>query len=51
MRRQAWDKGLHLLARGSLLMLSPPLIVQPDHLDEAIDKLDQVLTWLERQIL
>jgi taurine--2-oxoglutarate transaminase len=46
-RRRAWDEGLHLLARGSLLMLAPPLTVQPEHLDEAADKLDRLLTWLD----
>src|SRR5262249_52642066 len=24
-RRRAWDEGLHLLARGSLILLAPPL--------------------------
>jgi taurine--2-oxoglutarate transaminase len=45
-RRRAWEEGIHLLARGSLLMLSPPLIVQPEHIDEAAAKLDRVLRWL-----
>jgi taurine--2-oxoglutarate transaminase len=49
LRRRAWDEGLHLLARGSLLVLAPPLIVQPEHLDEAVGKLDRVLTWLGHQ--
>lgn len=50
-RRQAWEEGLHLLARGSLLMLAPPLIVQPEHIREAVEKLDRVLGWLERHSL
>jgi taurine---2-oxoglutarate transaminase len=45
-RRRAWDEGLHLLARGSLILLAPPLIVQPEHVDEAVAKLDRVLTWV-----
>jgi taurine--2-oxoglutarate transaminase len=44
-RRRAWAEGLHLLARGSLILLSPPLIVQPEHIDEAMAKLDRVLGW------
>jgi taurine--2-oxoglutarate transaminase len=46
-RRRAWDEGIHLLARGSLLLLSPPLIVQPEHIDEAVAKLDRVLSWVD----
>ena len=44
-RRRAWDEGIHLLARGSLILLAPPLIVQPEHIDEAVAKLDRVLSW------
>jgi taurine--2-oxoglutarate transaminase len=51
LRRRAWDEGLHLLARGSLLLLAPPLIVQPEHIDEAIMKLDRVLSWLEQELV
>jgi taurine--2-oxoglutarate transaminase len=50
LRRRAWDEGLHLLARGSLLVLAPPLIVEPEHIDEAIGKLDRLLAWLEQQL-
>src|SRR5205823_10547861 len=46
-RRRAWDEGLHLLARGSLLVLAPPLIVQPEQIDEAAEKLDRLLVWIE----
>jgi taurine--2-oxoglutarate transaminase len=46
-RRRAWDEGIHLMARGSLILLAPPLILQPEHIDEAISKLDQVLGWVE----
>jgi taurine--2-oxoglutarate transaminase len=49
-RRRAWDEGLHLLARGSLILLSPPLIIGPEHIEEAITKLEAVLTSLERQV-
>jgi taurine--2-oxoglutarate transaminase len=48
-RRRAWDEGLHLMARGSLILLAPPLIVLPQHIDEAVEKLDNVLSWVERQ--
>jgi taurine--2-oxoglutarate transaminase len=46
-RRRAWAEGIHLLARGSLLLLAPPLIVQPEHLEEAATKLDRVLSWID----
>ena len=46
-RRRAWEEGIHLLARGSLILLAPPLIVQPEHIDEAVDKLDRVLSWVD----
>jgi taurine--2-oxoglutarate transaminase len=46
-RRKAWSEGIHLLARGSLILLSPPLIVQREHIAEAIDKLDRVLSWVD----
>jgi taurine--2-oxoglutarate transaminase len=44
-RRRAWDEGLHIMVRGGLIIFSPPLIVQPPHVDEAIGKLDSVLKW------
>jgi taurine--2-oxoglutarate transaminase len=50
-RRQFWGEGLHLLARGSLLLLSPPLIVTTEHIDEAVAKLDRVLSWVEQNIV
>jgi taurine--2-oxoglutarate transaminase len=46
-RRRAWDEGIHVLARGSLILMAPPLIVQPEHIDEAVAKLDRVLTWVD----
>ncbi len=46
-RRLAWSQGLHLLARGSLLLLAPPLIVTPEHIDEAMTSLDRVLTAVD----
>jgi taurine--2-oxoglutarate transaminase len=49
-RRKAWDEGIHVMARGSLILLSPPLIVQPEHLEEAITKLDRVLSWVDSAI-
>jgi taurine--2-oxoglutarate transaminase len=50
-RRQAWEQGIHILARGSLLLLAPPLILKPEHIDEAIQKLERVLTWIEQNAL
>src|SRR5262245_21089407 len=46
-RRRAWAEGIHLMARGSLILLSPPLIVQPEHIDEAVTKLGRVLSWVD----
>ncbi len=47
-RRRCWEEGIHLLARGGLLLLAPPLIVQPEQIDEAVRKLDRVLSWGEQ---
>jgi taurine--2-oxoglutarate transaminase len=49
-RRRAWDEGIHLMARGSIILLAPPLIVSPEHIDEAISKLRAVLSWVEQAI-
>ncbi|HMF18265.1 MAG TPA: aminotransferase class III-fold pyridoxal phosphate-dependent enzyme, partial [Gemmataceae bacterium] len=49
-RRRCWDEGIHVLARGSLIILSPPLILQPEHVEEGVAKLDRVLGWLEKTI-
>jgi hypothetical protein len=46
-RNKAWEEGIHILARGSLILLSPPLIIEPAQIDEGIAKLDRVLAWLE----
>jgi taurine--2-oxoglutarate transaminase len=47
-RNKAWDDGMHLYVRGGLILLSPPLIIQPEHIEEAIAKLDRLLSWLEQ---
>jgi taurine--2-oxoglutarate transaminase len=47
-RRRAWDDGIHLLARGSLIIISPPLIVQKEHIMEAVEKLDRILSWIDQ---
>ncbi|HMF12820.1 MAG TPA: aminotransferase class III-fold pyridoxal phosphate-dependent enzyme [Gemmataceae bacterium] len=49
-RRKAWEEGIHVMARGSIILLSPPLIVEPGHVDEAAEKLDRVLKWVQHQI-
>jgi len=46
-RRKSWEEGIHVLARGSLIILSPPLILQPEHIEEGVAKLDRVLGWVE----
>jgi adenosylmethionine-8-amino-7-oxononanoate aminotransferase len=49
-RRKCWDEGIHVLARGSLIILAPPLILQPEHIEEGMEKLDRVLGWLKTAI-
>ena len=34
-------------ARGSLILMPPPLIAQTEHIDEAVSKLDRVLGWAD----
>jgi taurine--2-oxoglutarate transaminase len=46
-RRRAWQEGLHIFVRSSLILLAPPLIIQPAHIEEAISKLDRVLDWVD----
>jgi len=46
-RRRAWEEGIHVMARGSLILMAPPLIVRPEHIDEAVAKLDRVLGWVD----
>src|SRR5262249_50560755 len=48
-RRRAWDEGLHIMVRGSLILLAPPLIVREQHIDEGVRKLASVLGWVEQQ--
>jgi taurine--2-oxoglutarate transaminase len=48
-RRRAWDEGLHMMTRGSLLLLAPPLILRQEHIAEGLEKLHHVLTWLDAQ--
>jgi taurine--2-oxoglutarate transaminase len=47
-RNKAWEDGMHLYVRGGLILLSPPLIIQPEHIEEAMTKLDRLLSWLEQ---
>jgi taurine--2-oxoglutarate transaminase len=49
-RRRAWEEGVHLLARGSLILLAPPLVVQPEHIEEMLPKLDRVLGWVDQEV-
>src|SRR5260370_2603063 len=46
-RRQAWEEGIHVLARGSLIIPAPPLILQPVHIEEGVEQMDRVLGWLD----
>jgi taurine--2-oxoglutarate transaminase len=46
-RRRARDDGLHVMARGSLILVAPPLIVEAEHIDDATLKLDRVLSWVD----
>jgi taurine--2-oxoglutarate transaminase len=45
-RRRAWDEGLHIMVRGGLIILAPPLIVEPAHIEEAVGKLEDILEWV-----
>lgn len=49
-RRRAWQEGLHIFVRQHLILLAPPLIVEPAHIEEAMAKLDRVLDWVDRQL-
>jgi taurine--2-oxoglutarate transaminase len=49
-RRKAWQEGIHLHARGSLILLSPPLIVNEEHIQEGVTKVDRVLDWVDDQV-
>ncbi|MCS6850451.1 MAG: aminotransferase class III-fold pyridoxal phosphate-dependent enzyme [Gemmataceae bacterium] len=48
-RRRAWDEGIHLMARGSLILLAPPLIITAEQVQEGVEKLDRVLSWVDAQ--
>jgi taurine--2-oxoglutarate transaminase len=48
-RRKGWEEGIHLMARGSLILLAPPLVIEPEHVEEAVVKLERVLGWVEKQ--
>ncbi|GIW82803.1 MAG: putative aminotransferase [Gemmatales bacterium] len=48
LRRRLWEEGLFALARASLLMLAPPLIIEEEHINEAVEKLDKVLDWVDQ---
>jgi taurine--2-oxoglutarate transaminase len=49
-RRRAWQEGLHIFVRNHLILLAPPLIIEPVHIEEAIHKLDRVLAWVDEQL-
>lgn len=49
-RRRAWEEGLHVLTRASLVLIAPPLIINAEQIEEAVGKLDRVLSWLEKQL-
>ena len=42
-KRAAWDRGVHLLARGSYLYVCPPLVIADDDLDRGLSLLDEIL--------
>jgi adenosylmethionine-8-amino-7-oxononanoate aminotransferase len=48
-RRYAWQEGLHLVSRRSLLVLAPPLILGQEYVAEGIAKLEKVLAWVDEQ--
>jgi taurine--2-oxoglutarate transaminase len=49
-KRKAWAEGIHLHARGSLILLSPPLIINEEQVQEGATKLDRVLGWIDEQL-
>lgn len=49
-RRRAWQEGLHVFVRNHLILLAPPLIIEPAHIEEAVGKLDRVLAWVDEQL-
>ncbi|GBD37322.1 Taurine--pyruvate aminotransferase [bacterium HR36] len=49
-RRRAWQEGLHLFVRNHLILLAPPLIIEPPHIEEAMAKLNHVLIWVDEQL-
>lgn len=42
------ENGLMIMGLGNRVRLNPPLIFRPEHVDEAISKLDRALTTLSR---
>ena len=48
--RQALDAGVSFAARGNLIILAPPLVIQERELTEALDLLDKLLGQLNRKL-
>jgi taurine---2-oxoglutarate transaminase len=45
-RHLALERGVHLLGRGALVFLAPPLVIRPDELQQGMDVVGQVLEGL-----
>jgi taurine--2-oxoglutarate transaminase len=40
---QALEQGVSFAARGNLILLAPPLVIQENELDDALDLLDRLI--------
>jgi taurine--2-oxoglutarate transaminase len=45
--KQALDEGVSFAARGNLILLAPPLVIEERDLSDALSLLDRLLTGLE----
>jgi taurine--2-oxoglutarate transaminase len=46
-KRKAWSEGIHLFARASFILLSPPLTITEEHVTETAEKIDRILAWVD----
>lgn len=44
-------RGLYAYVRWNLIFFAPPLITSADHVGEAIEILEEVLSWIESEVL
>jgi taurine--2-oxoglutarate transaminase len=46
-RNRAWADGIHIMPRGTLILVAPPLIAEEKHIEEGVAKLDAILSWVD----